>query len=56
MLNSFITYMSSRVGKTAAAILGVSLMLSIVATSANLLVDAGAAAHNVFCPDHGWVA
>ena len=53
MLDFVITYLSSREGKTVAAILAVSLMVSIVASSANLMIDVGAAAHDSFCPDHG---
>ncbi|WP_426040651.1 hypothetical protein [Brevundimonas sp. TWP2-3-4b1] len=54
MLDFFITYLSSREGKTVAAIVAVSLMVLIVASSANLMIDVGAAAHDAFCPDHGW--
>ncbi len=54
MLDFSITYLLSREGKTVAAIVAVSLMVLIVAYSANLMIDVGAAAHDAFCPDHGW--
>lgn len=54
MVDFFITCLSSREGKTVAAILAISLMVWIVASSANLMIDVGAAAHDAFCPDHGW--
>lgn len=54
MVDFFITCLWSREGKTVAAILAISLMVWIVASSANLMIDVGAAAHDAFCPDHGW--
>ncbi|MBX9616447.1 MAG: hypothetical protein K2X25_12695 [Caulobacteraceae bacterium] len=54
MLDSLNTYLSSREGKTLAVMLAVSLMVWIVASSANLMIDVGAVAHDAFCPDHGW--
>jgi hypothetical protein len=54
MLQSFITYLSSREGKTVAVVLAVTLMINVLVASANFMIDVGAAAHDAFCPDHGW--
>ncbi len=36
-------------------LLAVSVTALVLATSLNLLIDAGALAHDITCPTHGWI-
>ena len=36
-------------------LLAVSVAALVLATSLNLLIDAGTLAHDITCPTHGWI-
>ena len=36
-------------------LLAVSVAALVLATGLNLLIDAGALAHDITCPTHGWI-
>lgn len=51
--------MKASSASTRVPVLVTAIVLSIAAlvltTSINLLVDAGALAHDIICPTHGWI-